>query len=286
MKQIIGESFGGERPLFGIQDVRLNNITITDGESGIKCCRNIEADNCKFYGKYPWWHVDGSIITNCYFASGSRSAIWYSDNMKMSDSVIDGPKFFREMNNVELNNVTINDADETFWRVNGLILNNVTIHDGTYPFMFCQDIKVNGLVSDSKYVFQYVKNAEIHNAKITTKDSFWETENVTVYDSELNGEYLGWHSRNLRLVRCHITGEQPLCYAENLVLEDCTFGSDCDRVFEDSTVHASIRGAITNIKNPISGCIIADEIGSVTMDEFAKQPSDCKIEIREQIKTA
>jgi hypothetical protein len=29
-----------------------------------------------------------------------------------------------------------------------------------------------------------------------------------------------------------------------------------------------------------------DEIGSITMDKFAKQPADCEIEIREQSKTA
>ena len=105
---------------------------------------------------------------------------------------------------------------------------------------------------------------------------------MTVYDSELNGEFLGWHSKNLRLVNCHITGEQPLCYAEGLVLENCTFGSDCDRMFEDSTVNADIRGAVTNIKNPISGKITADNIGSITLDEHIKQPADCKIVIRKQ----
>ena len=83
MKLIKNETFGGERPLFGIHDTRLENIEITDGESGIKCCSDLEADRCRFYGKYPWWHVDGSVITDCYFAEGSRSAIWYSDNMQM-----------------------------------------------------------------------------------------------------------------------------------------------------------------------------------------------------------
>lgn len=282
MKLIKNETFGGERPLFGIHDTRLENIEITDGESGIKCCSNLEADGCRFYGKYPWWHVDGSVITDCYFAEGSRSAIWYSDNMRMEDCVIDGPKFFREMKNLTLKNVTINDADETFWKVDGLIANNVTLHEGTYPFMFCTNVKVEGLVSDSKYIFQYVKNAEIRNAKITTKDALWETENVTVYDSELNGEFLGWHSKNLRLVNCRITGEQPLCYVENLVLENCSFGSDCDRMFEDSTVQADIRGAVTNIKNPISGRIIVDAVGSVTIDAYIKQPADCEIVVRRQ----
>ena len=282
MKLIKNETFGGERPLFGIHDTRLENIEITDGESGIKCCSNLEADGCRFYGKYPWWHVDGSVITDCYFAEGSRSAIWYSDNMRMEDCVIDGPKFFREMKNLTLKNVTINDADETFWKVDGLTANNVTLHEGTYPFMFCTNVKVEGLVSDSKYIFQYVKNAEIRNAKITTKDALWETENVTVYDSELNGEFLGWHSKNLRLVNCRITGEQPLCYVENLVLKNCSFGSDCDRMFEDSTVQADIRGAVTNIKNPISGRIIVDAVGSVTIDAYIKQPTDCEIVVRGQ----
>lgn len=111
---------------------------------------------------------------------------------------------------------------------------------------------------------------------------FWEVENVTIYDSELNGEYLGWHSRNLRLVNCHITGEQPLCYAHDLVLENCTFGPDCDRAFEYSTLNADIRGAITNIKNPTSGRIVADEYGSITIDENIKAPADCEIRLRDE----
>ena len=280
MKTIRNASFGGERPLFGSRDLRLENVTITEGESGIKCCRNIEADGCTFIGKYPWWHVDGSLITNCKFEVGSRSAVWYSNNMTMKDTVIDAPKLFREMNNLSLENVTINDADETFWNIHGLTLRNVTLHEGTYPFMGSDHIYVDGLESDSKYVFQYCHDVEIHNARITTKDSFWEVENVTVYDSELNGEYLGWHSKNLYLVRCHITGEQPLCYAENLVLEDCTFGEDCDRVFEDSDVQATIIGSVTNIKNPKSGHIVLDKLGSLTVDEFLKQPANCKIDER------
>ncbi len=280
MEIIKDKKYGGERPLFGARQVRLENIEITDGESGIKCCEDLECDNSRFYGKYPWWHVDRSLITNCYFAEGSRSAIWYSNDMVMKDSVIDGPKFFREMKNLSLERVKINDADETFWRVDGLKLKDVELHEGTYPFMFSKNIYVDGLVSDAKYVFQYCKNVEVHHAKITTKDSFWECNNVAVYDSELNGEYLAWHSKNVKLVRCHIGGEQPLCYMDHVVLEDCTFDVECDRAFEDSTnIQADIRGAITNIKNPVSGTIVADEIGSVTYDEYAKG-HDCHIQTR------
>lgn len=280
MKLIKDQSFGGERPLFAIHDTRLENVTITEGESGIKCCQHLELDRCRFIGKYPLWHVDGSLITNSFFEVGSRSAIWYSNDMVMRDSVIDAPKFFREMKNLTLENVQMNDADETFWRVKGLMVRNVRLHEGTYPFMFCEDVDVDGLESDSKYVFQYVKNAVVRNAHIVTKDAFWETENVTIYDSHLDGEYLGWHSKNLRLVRCHIAGEQPLCYIDGLTLEDCTFDAACDRAFEDSShIDARICGHITEIKNPISGRIVADSVGQVTTDEHIKQPANCKIEV-------
>lgn len=280
MELIKDKQFGGERPLFATHDLQLENIVITDGESGIKQCQNIEANNCKFYGKYPWWHVDGACINNCYFAEGSRSAIWYTNDLKMTNCKIDGPKFFREMQNVELENVEINDADETFWKVDGLKLKNVTLHGGTYPFMFSKNIYVDGLESDSKYVFQYCQNVEVHNAHITTKDSFWECENITIYDSVLDGEYLAWHSNNVRLVNCKLSGEQLLCYCNNLVLENCTFDKACDRVFEYSTVQATINGHIENIKNPTSGHIIADSIGSVTIDQNVRTPNNCIIETR------
>ena len=282
MKQISNAEFGGERPLFASHDLRLENVTVRAGESAIKECSNIEAVNCRFEGNYPFWHVHGFSIRNCYFAVGGRSALWYSDHLEMSDTVIDAPKMFREMHDIKLENVTINDADEIFWRCSNIRISNLRLHDGTYPFMFSDNIYVDGLESDSKYVFQYVKNVEIHNARITTKDAFWEVENVTIYDSELNGEYLGWHSRNLRLVNCHISGEQPLCYAHDLVLENCTFDSSCDRAFEYSTLKADIRGAITNIKNPMSGSIVADSIGSVTIDENIKAPADCRISVRRE----
>lgn len=280
MKLIANTEFGGERPLFASHDLHIDNVTIREGESAIKECSNIVATNCRFEGNYPFWHVHGFTIKDCYFAVGGRSALWYSDHLKMQDTVIDAPKMFREMNDIEIENVEMNDADEVFWRCERISVKNLKLHGGTYPFMFSTSISVDGLESDSKYVFQYVKDVVIRNAKITTKDAFWEVENVTIYDSELNGEYLGWHSKNLRLVNCHISGEQPLCYAHDLKLENCTFDASCDRAFEYSTLDADICGAITNIKNPTSGRIVADSIGSVTLDENIKAPADCEIKTR------
>lgn len=263
--------------MFETHGARLENVVITDGESALKHCSDIEVAGCKFYGKYPLWHIDGCAVSDSYFAPEARSAIWYTNHLSMRDCTIDGPKFFREMHDVSLERVVISDADETFWRINSLRLKDVTLRGGTYPFMFSQNIEVDNLDSDSKYVFQYCRNVVVRNSCIVTKDSFWECDNVTIYDSEIDGEYLAWHSKNVRLVRCHLSGEQLLCYVDGLVLEDCTFDDACDRVFEYSTVQADIRGHITNIKNPTSGRIVADSIGSVTLDKNIRKPADCQI---------
>ena len=280
MEIISNQHFEGERPLFERHNLRLEQVTIGDGESAIKECSDIEADHCHFWGKYPFWHVHRFRISNCQFDAGARSALWYSDHLEMTDTRIDAPKMFREMHDMRLENVVINDADETFWRCRNLNITNLQLHDGTYPFMFCEDIVIDGLKSDSKYVFQYCRNVEIHHADIVTKDSFWECENVTICDSRLDGEYLAWHSKNVRLVNCHLAGEQLLCYADRLVLENCTFDAACDRTFEYSNVEADIRGHIENIKNPTSGHIVADSIGSVTIDQNVRQPANCIIKVR------
>ena len=280
METIRNEHFEGERPLFERHHLRLEQVTIGDGESAIKECSDIEAEGCHLWGKYPFWHVHGFRINNCQFDAGARSALWYSSDMVMTNTRIDGPKMFREMQNLKLENVVINDADETFWRCRDIEARNLELHNGTYPFMFSENIKIDGLKSDSKYVFQYCKNVELRNAHIVTKDSFWECENVTIYDSYLDCEYLAWHSKNVRLVNCQLAGEQLLCYADQLVLKNCTFAPDCDRVFEYSNVQADIRGHIENIKNPTSGLIVADSIGSITIDQNIKQPANCEIKVR------
>ena len=118
MQLISNKEFGGERPLFASHDLHLDNVTILAGESAIKECSNIVVTNCRFEGNYPFWHVHGFTIQNCYFAVGGRSALWYSDHLKMIDTVIDAPKMFREMNDIDIENVEMNDADEVFWRCN------------------------------------------------------------------------------------------------------------------------------------------------------------------------
>lgn len=277
MTLVEGKEFGGERALFATHDLNLVNCTFHVGESALKCCGNINAEGCRFEGKYPYWHVDGFKCVNCEFTAGARAALWYSRNLVMRDCRVDAPKMFREMENLDIERVTIPDAQETLWSCRGIRLRDVEVKNADYVFFHCSDIDIDGYRQEGNYSFQYCRNVVIRNAVINSKDAFWETENVTVYDSEINGEYLGWHSRNLRLVRCKINGTQPLCYAENLVMEDCEMGDQCDLSFEDSSLQATVKTAIVSVKNPRTGSLHALNIGEVITDKNILAPADCKI---------
>lgn len=281
METIKNQEFGGERPLFASHHLRLEDVTIHAGESALKECSDIDAVNCRFEGKYPFWHVDGFRIHNCLFTSGARAALWYSRDLVMTDTLVEAPKMFREMDNLKLTNVRIPDAAETLWSCHNVELENVEVHGADYLFMHSSDITIRNYRQQGNYSFQYCRNVTISDADIDSKDAFWETDNVTVRDSRLNGEYLGWHSRNLHLINCHISGTQPLCYAEGLVLENCTFDPDADLAFEESIVDAVVNSRITSVKNPTSGRISALGYGEIIIDKNIKATADCLIETHE-----
>lgn len=279
MKIIENNEFGGERPLFGEHDLLLRNVVIHAGESALKACSNIEAEHCRFEGKYPFWHVDGFKITSCLFTPGARAALWYSKNLVMTDTQVDAPKMFREMQHLKLDNVKIPDAQETLWHCSDVTLDHVEVQNADYLFMHGADIRIRNYYQEGNYSFQYCRNVDIEDAIIHSKDAFWNTENVTVRNCELHGEYLGWHSHGLHLINCHISGTQPLCYCHGLILENCTFDPDCDLAFEDSDLTATITSPIKSIKNPRTGRIDVAEVGEIILDGNAKSPADCVINV-------
>lgn len=280
MKTISDRTYGGERPLFASHDLRLERVVIEPGESALKECRNIEAVACEFRGKYPFWHVDGFAVRDCLFREGARAALWYSRNLTMTDTRVEAPKMFREMEHLRLERVCIPDAQETLWHCRDAVLREVEVDGADYLFLHSERIDIAHYRHRGNYSFQYCRNVVIRNASIDSKDAFWNTEDVTVCDSELRGEYLGWHSKRLRLVNCRISGTQPLCYATDLVLENCTLDGDCDRAFEYSTVEATIRGSVRSVTNPRSGSITADGYGEILLDDHIKAPADCVLKTR------
>ena len=278
MKTIKDQYFEGERPLYAERGgLRLENVKIGPGESSLKEGANIEAVNCEFSGKYPFWECGGFTVRNCVFREGARAALWYTRDCKMYDTLVEAPKMFRRIDGVYLENVRMPMAQETFWDSCNLRLRNVYTADANYIFMHCENVDIDGYELHGNYSFQYVKNAVIRNANLQTKDAFWESENITVYDSVINGEFLAWYSKNLRLINCKIGGTQPLCYCDDLYLENCTFEEDADLAFEYSSVQAKVIGHIPSVKNPRSGRIEAGSIGEIILDQNIKQPADCEI---------
>lgn len=277
MQTITDKEFGGERPLFASHGLILNNVTIHAGESAIKESSDITATDCRFEGKYPFWHVDNFTIDRCLFTEGARAALWYSRGLLMTDTQVYAPKMFREMQDLRLKNVKIPNAEETMWHCSNIRLRNVEVKNADYIFMHCQDIDIKDYRQEGNYSFQYCKNVEISNAVILSKDAFWNTENVIVRDSIIDGEYLGWHSHRLHLINCRISGTQPLCYAHNLVMDNCEMAADCDLAFEYSSVQATIRGHVTSVKNPSTGSITIGSCGEIIIDDNIKSPADCKI---------
>lgn len=278
MTIIQNKEYGGERPLYAVHDVRLENVTIHVGESSIKETSNIEAENCTFEGKYVFWETDGFKVNNCYFAESARSSLWYSRGCRMTNCKVDAPKLFRRMEGIYVENTDFPNGEQFLWNCKDVEMRNVSIQNCDYVFMHTENIRLGNYRQDGNYGFQYAKNVEIHNAVINSKDAFWEAENVTVYDSELNGEYLAWYGKNIRLVRCHLTGEQLLCYVDGLILEDCTFGDDANLLFEYSTVNGTIKGDVVSIKNPTSGKLtVKGKIGELILDENRKQPADAVV---------
>lgn len=256
---ISDQYFDGERPLYESRDLRLECVRIGEGESGLKESRRIEALDCAFEGMYAIWECEDVECRNCHFAASDRAPLWYNRNLRLYDCLIDAPKAFREIDGLTVERMQMSDGSEAFWRCRNGRINDLKIENGIYPFMYADQLQISRLQLRCKYAFQYARNIEIRNAVLDTKDAFWESENSTIYDSEIKSEYIGWYSRNLRLVRCHIAGTQPFCYCENLILEDCTFAPDADLAFEKSSVHATIIGKITSVKNPLPGSVIREK---------------------------
>ena len=277
MEKIIGQEFGGERPLYREKDLYLEDVVIRPGESGLKETANITAVKCRFEGKYPLWECDGFVVKDSILTVGARSGLWYSRGGELYNTIIDAPKTFRRMTGIKMRDCWIPGGSETFWDCSDIDVKDCQIERADYVFMHCENIVLENVKLQGNYGFQYAKNVVIKNCVLNSKDSFWEAENVEVYDSVINGEYLAWYSKNLKLVRCHITETQPLCYCEGLVMEDCTFGSDCDLAFEYSDVEATVKGHVVSIKNPRSGHIHVGSVGEIIIDENIKAPGDCQI---------
>lgn len=263
--------FVGERALFGAHDMTLQNCIFEDGESPLKESGNIDLAACMFKWKYPLWYAHDITAKDCTWFDMARAGVWYSERVTVEDCAIEAPKNFRRCRDLTIRNTSLPNAAETLWNCDGVTLDQVTAK-GDYFAMNCRNMTVDGLTLYGNYSFDGAENVTIRHARLLSKDAFWNSRNVTVYDSFISGEYLGWNAKDLTLIGCTIESLQGLCYIDGLVMKDCRL-LNTNLAFEYCTVDAELLGRVDSVKNPISGRIVADEIGELILEPDKIDPA-------------
>lgn len=273
MTVIENKTFDEERALYGSNGVTALNCRFdgpADGESAFKESSNIITENCFFNLRYPFWHTHTLKIADCEMTSLCRAALWYSDNINITDTKLHGIKALRECDNITIENSSII-SPEFGWFSKNINIKSSSA-ESEYFMLRAENLSFSDVTLKGKYSFQYIKNCTFENCIFDTKDAFWHAENVTVKDSVINGEYLAWYSRNITFINCRISGTQPLCYCKGLKMINCSM-ENADLAFEKSEAEAEITTPVISIKNPESGYIKVPSYGELILTE----KTDCEI---------
>lgn len=282
MNIIENQNFDEERALYGGKRITAKHCSFdgpADGESAFKECTDISVEDCFFNLRYPFWHNHGLSIRRSEMTELCRAALWYSDNITITDTKLHGIKALRECSGIFIENCDII-SPEFGWSSRDIQINDSKA-ESEYFLMRAEDISFSNVQFKGKYSFQYVKDAIFSDCIFDTKDAFWHSRNVTVKNSVIKGEYLAWYSENLTMINCRIVGTQPFCYCKNLKLVDCEM-TDTDLCFEKSEVEATITTPVISIKNPLSGNIYVPNVSEIIMDD---EQAKGKVIISNNIKT-
>ncbi len=267
MQKIEGQIFDRERALYGSKDTEVTGCRFdgpADGESALKESRNIIVRDCFFNLRYPFWHDRKLKITGSEMTEACRAALWYSEDIEITDTKMHGIKALRECADVKVSGCDII-SPEFGWTVRGIDMRDTTAQS-EYFMMHSDHLTFDKVKLEGKYSFQYITDSVFTNCEFDTKDAFWHAKNVVVKDSIVKGEYLAWYCENVTFENCTITGTQPLCYCRGLKLINCRM-EDCDLAFEKSDTEAEIISSVVSIKNPRSGWIKAESVGEIIMDD-------------------
>lgn len=266
MTTITNKTFDEERALYGLEYISVIDCAFdgpADGESAFKEGRNINAENCFFNLRYPFWHNTDVKISRCEMTGLCRAALWYSNNITISDTKMHGIKALRECGNVKILDCDIV-SPEFGWSVQGAEMKNCTAQS-EYFMMRSDHLSFKNVRLNGKYSFQYITDSVFEDCEFDTKDAFWHAKNITIKNSIIRGEYLAWYCENVTFENCKITGTQPMCYCKNLKLINCEM-EDADLCFERSEVEATITTPLISIKNPLSGSIYVPDVGEIIRD--------------------
>ncbi len=267
MNIIENQTFDEERALYGERNITARGCKFdgpADGESAFKECRNVSVKDCFFNLRYPFWHNKGLKITDSEMTELCRAALWYSNDIEITNTRLHGIKALRECGNVKMSGCDIV-SPEFGWSVRGMEMTGCTA-ESEYFMMRSDHLKFSKVNFKGKYSFQYIEDSVFEDCAFDTKDAFWHAKNVIVRNCVVKGEYLGWYCENVTFENCKISGTQPLCYCKGLKLVNCEM-IDTDLCFEKSEVEATITTSVMSIKNPLSGHIYVPCVNEIIRDD-------------------
>lgn len=152
MTEYTDQYFEGERPLFAEKDAVITRTTFGEGESPLKESHNITMKDAIFKWKYPLWYSKHVNVDHTIFETMSRSGIWYTDDISITNSTLQAPKLFRRSHHISLKNDHFSDADETLRNCSDIRIENVQAR-GNYFAMNSDSIYVDHLDLMGNYVF-------------------------------------------------------------------------------------------------------------------------------------
>ncbi len=278
---IDGKRYTGERALFSSDGLVITDTIFDDGESPLKESSNISLLRCMFKWKYPLWYCENISMDRCTVFEMGRAGIWYTNNISVTNTLIEAPKIFRRCVGLTVTDTDIVNAEETLWACEDVELKDITAK-GDYFAMNCTDMDIDGLNLVGNYPFDGLRDSTVRNSTLMSKDAFWNCENVTVENCFISGEYLGWNSSCLTFVNCTIESLQGLCYIDGLKLINCRL-LNTSLAFEYSTVDAELIGTVDSVKNPVSGRIVCDGIGELIMDDADPSRTDIIIRNKDNV---
>lgn len=267
METIKNQTFDMERALYGSNGVKMTDCAFdgpADGESAFKESRDISVENCYFNLRYPFWHDDRLKIAGSEMTALCRAALWYSNDIEITDTKLHGIKALRECRRVRMQGCDVV-SPEFGWSVQDIEMKDCSVQ-GEYFMMRSDRLRFEDVRLQGKYSFQYIQDSVFENCDFDTKDAFWHAKNVTIRNSVVKGEYLAWYCENVTFENCKIIGTQPLCYCKNLRLVNCEM-IDTDLSFEKSEVEATITTSMISIKNPLSGRIVVPAVDEIIRDD-------------------
>lgn len=98
----------------------------------------------------------------------ARAGVWYTDNISVTDSIVEAPKNFRRCNYLKLKNVTFPNAQETLWSCDHVDIENVSAK-GDYFGMNTNNLTMKNFQLVGNYSFDGSRNVEVHDSKLISR---------------------------------------------------------------------------------------------------------------------